>query len=58
MTTENEELYLKDLFKEHLKWVAAKNLDTLNLSVEEYKKEIEKIYGVTDVEKEAIDGKG
>ena len=36
MITEEEELYLKDLFKEHLKWVAAKNLDTLNLSVEEH----------------------
>jgi len=58
MITEEEELYLKDLFKEHLKWVAAKNLDNLNLSVDEYKKEIEKIYEVTDMEKDALNGKG
>lgn len=46
MLTENEELYVKELFKEHEKWLAARNLDNLNLDIEDYKKEIEKIYGI------------
>ena len=45
MLTEDEELYVKELYKQHERWLAAKALDMSVLTPEKYQGEIEKIYG-------------
>jgi len=44
LTTE-EEIWAKEQYVEHKKWLDARALDRSSLSFEEYKSELEKIYG-------------
>lgn len=43
--TIGEENWVKEQYAEHEKWLAARKLDSTRLTSDEYKIELEKIYG-------------